>query len=88
MAEPPCLTNQANITRINISPNMTMGPKMASFMSLSRPMTIAAAAATPATPKAYLTAGTAFTASLKTVMGSIKLTAKSKQAALGQYRDR
>src|SRR5262245_24400128 len=69
MSEPLCLTNPAKTTKINISPSITIGPKTANFRSFSKPTTIATAAAIPANPKAYLTAGTACVASLNIAKG-------------------
>jgi hypothetical protein len=59
----------AKITSKNIRPNIPKMPKPATLRSLTNIIIKAKAAATPATPSAYFTAGTALIASLSTPSG-------------------
>ena len=59
------LTERANTKRTNIRTKMIAVPNTATRGSTLKPATMATTAATPPTPSAYFTAGTAFIACVK-----------------------
>src|SRR5262245_15044260 len=65
------LTAEEKTTSMNIKPIVIIVPKTAILGSVRNPRTIATAAATPANPRANLTAGTALIASLSNCIGAV-----------------